>query len=133
MNGIRDLRLWQEAVALGGEVTRTVRGCSRRETRPLTDRILHTALDVATHVAAAYERPAPTEQARGYRDARATLTQLDTLLAVARQAGLLSPSALQQLSTRSTTVGRLLSGYLTFVDRQADEARTSATSQASVR
>ena len=128
-NGIRDLRLWQEAVALGGEVTRTVHGCSRRETRQLTDRILHTALDVGAHVAAAYERPAPPDQARGYRDARATLTRLDTLLAIARHAGILTPAAMQQLSARSATVSRLLSGYLTFVDRQAEEARAAAGAQ----
>ncbi|HEY0970177.1 MAG TPA: four helix bundle protein, partial [Gemmatimonadales bacterium] len=124
-NGIRDLRLWQEAVALGGDVTRVVHGCSRRETRQLTDRILHTALDVAAHVAAAYERPSPAEQARGYRDARAMLTRLDTLLAIARQAALITPPTLQQLTTRSAAVGRLLSGYLTFVDRQADESRSA--------
>ena len=126
--GIRDLRLWQEAVALGGDVTRTVHGCSRRETRQLTDRLLHTALDVSGHVAVAYERSAPPDQARGFRDARAALTRLDTLLAIARQGGLLTPLAFQQLSARTTAVGRLLGGYLTFVDRQADEQRTAAES-----
>jgi four helix bundle protein len=121
--GIRDLRLWQEAVALGGDVTRIIHGCSRRETRQLSDRVLHTALDVAGHVAVAYEKPGPPDQARGFRDARATLTRLDTLLAIARQGGLLTPVAFQQLSARTATVGRLLGGYLTFVDRQAEEQR----------
>ena len=120
-NGIRDLRLWQESVALGGEVARAIHGCSRRETRQLTDRILHTALDVAERVAEGYERP-PSEQARCYRRARATLTVLETLLAIARQANLLPPAAHTQLATRIGTTSRLLTGYLTFVNRRVEVA-----------
>lgn len=122
--GIRDLRLWQEAVALGGDVSRAVHGCSRRETRQLTDRLLHTALDVAERVADGYERP-PGEQARCYRRARATLTVLETLLAIARQAGLLPAQIHTQLTARTTTVDRLLGGYLTFVNRRAGIAAES--------
>ena len=120
-NGIRDLRLWQESVALGGEVARAIHACSRRETRQLTDRILHTALDVAERVAEGYERP-PAEQARCYRRARATLTVLETLLAIARQANLLPAPVHTQLATRIGTASRLLTGYLTFVSRRADVA-----------
>src|SRR5581483_8599167 len=33
---LRDLKVWQEAVALGGEVLRVVRHSARRETKPAT-------------------------------------------------------------------------------------------------
>lgn len=117
-SGIRDLKVWQEAVMLGGEVARAIHGCSRRETRVLTDRVLHAALDVGTLVAEAYEEPESAERSQLYRRARARLAVLDTLLAATRQAGLLPPQALSQLTSRTGTVGRLLSGYLTFVERQ---------------
>src|SRR3954451_676271 len=60
--GVRELRLWQEAVALGGDVVRLMRQSCRRETRALTDQITHTAVAVATCVADGYGRPAAIEQ-----------------------------------------------------------------------
>jgi four helix bundle protein len=116
-SGLRDLKVWQEAVALAGDVTRAVHACSRRETRQLTDRLLHVALDVAARIAEGYERPAQPERMQLYRQARAALAVLDTLLAVARHAGLLPAPALAPLSSRAAVVGRLLASYLTLAER----------------
>jgi four helix bundle protein len=116
-SGLRDLKVWQEAVALAGDVTRAVHACSRRETRQLTDRLLHVALDVAARIAEGYERPAQPERMQLYRQARAALAVLDTLLAVARHAGLLPAPALVPLSSRAAVVGRLLASYLTLAER----------------
>jgi four helix bundle protein len=116
-SGLRDLKVWQEAVALAGDVTRAVHACSRRETRQLTDRLLHVALDVAARIAEGYERSAQPERMQLYRQARAALAVLDTLLAVARHAGLLPASALAPLSSRAAVVGRLLASYLTLAER----------------
>ena len=60
--GVRELRLWQEAVALGGEVARLMRQSCRRETRAFTDQVTHTAIAVATSVADGYGRATATEQ-----------------------------------------------------------------------
>ena len=117
-SALRDLKLWQEAVALGGDVARVVHGCSRRETRQVTDQILHTAHVAAARIAEGYERPAPEEQMPLYRAARVALTVLDTQLAIARHAGILPAPTLAQLTTRSAAVARLLGGYLTFLERQ---------------
>jgi four helix bundle protein len=114
---LRDLKVWQEAVALAGDVTRAVHACSRRETRQLTDRLLHVALDVAARIAEGYARPAQPERMQLYRQARAALAVLDTLLAVARHAGLLPAPALAPLSSRAAVVGRLLASYLTLAER----------------
>jgi len=116
-SGLRDLKVWQEAVALAGDVTRAVHACSRRETRQLTDRLLHVALDVAARIAEGYERSAQPERMQLYRQARAALAVLDTLLAVARHAGLLPAPALAPLSSRAAVVGRLLASYLTLAER----------------
>jgi four helix bundle protein len=116
-SGLRDLKVWQEAVALAGDVARAIHACSRRETRQLTDRILHVALDVAARIAEGYERTAQPERMQLYRQARAALAVLETLLAAARHAGLLPSPALAQLSSRAAVVGRLLASYLTLADR----------------
>ncbi|HET7458096.1 MAG TPA: four helix bundle protein [Gemmatimonadaceae bacterium] len=116
--GVRELKLWQEAVALGGEVTRHARQHARRETRAFTDQLVATALAIATSVADGYGRSAATEQRACYRRAKRFLGELETTLAVARHADLVTPTALSQLSVRVATVGRLLSGYLAFIERQ---------------
>lgn len=114
---MRDLKVWQEAVALAGDVTRCVHGCSRRETRQLTDRLLHTALDVASRVADGSSRPGAAERAHLFREARSSLAILDTHLAIGRAAGLIPAAALGPLTTRSGIVGRLLGGYLALAER----------------
>ncbi|HWJ22605.1 MAG TPA: four helix bundle protein [Gemmatimonadaceae bacterium] len=116
--GVRELKLWQEAVALGGEVARHARQHARRETRAFTDQLLGTALAVATSVADGYGRPVATEQRDCYRRAKRFLAELETALAVARHADLVSPTALSQLSLRIASVNRLLAGYLAFIERQ---------------
>jgi four helix bundle protein len=116
--GVRELKLWQEAVALGGEVTRHARQHARRETRAFTDQLVATALAIATSVADGYGRSVATEQRACYRRAKRFLGELETTLAVARHADLVTPTALSQLSVRVTTVGRLLAGYLSFIERQ---------------
>ncbi|MFL5574740.1 MAG: four helix bundle protein [Gemmatimonadaceae bacterium] len=116
--GVRELKLWQEAVALGGEVTRLMRQSCRRETRAFTDQIVCTALAIATSVADGYARPATTDQRDCYRRAKRFLGELETQLAVARHADLISPAAHAQVTLRVGAVARLLSGYLAFIERQ---------------
>jgi four helix bundle protein len=116
--GLRDLRVWQEAVALGAEVIRALRQTNRREIKSITEHTMMTAVGVAEHIAEGYGRYAPGEQRQLYRLAKRDLLRLETALAVARQADLLSVTHHAQLTTRIQTVGRLLSGFLVYLDRQ---------------
>ncbi len=115
---LRDLRVWQEAVGLGAEVIRALRQTNRREIKSITEHTMMTALVMAEHVAEGYGRYAPGEQRQLYRAARRDLLRLETSLAVARQADLLSATHHAQLTTRIQTVSRLLSGFLVYLDRQ---------------
>jgi four helix bundle protein len=116
--GVKELKLWQEAVALAGEVLKAARAGSRRETKVFTDRLIQCGVAVATHVAEGYAREEVAEERRLYQQARRALAELETHLAVARHAGVIPAAALAQLSPRATAVGRLLAGYLAFIDRQ---------------
>ena len=80
-----------------------------------------TAMVMAEHVAEGYGRYARGEQRQLYRAAKQHLLRLETALAIARQAELLSPAHHAQLSSRIQTVNRLLSGFLVYLDRQAAE------------
>lgn len=129
--GIRDLKVWQEAVALGGEVLRMVRQSSRRETKSAMDAITLTALAIATHIAEGYGRYTVPEQRQLYRAAKRDLLRLETQLAILRHADLLSVSAHSDLLKRIHNVARLLAGYIVYLERQrASEEEDSITAKA---
>lgn len=116
--GVRDLKVWQEAVALAADVLRIVRQIARRETNVATDAIALTALAVATHIADGYGRYTVPEQRQLYKAAKRDLLRLETQLAIMRQADLLSVALHGELLKRVHTVGRLLAGYVIYLERQ---------------
>jgi four helix bundle protein len=119
-SGLKDLRLWQEAVALAADVVRAVRTSSRRETKAFTDELMSAATAVAAGIADAHGRYLPAEQQASYRETRRALAILETRLAIARQAELISAATLAQCTNRITNVARLLSGYLGHLERMLE-------------
>ena len=115
---IRDLKVWQEAVALGAEVVRQARQGARRETKVVTDQLMVGALTAASTIADGYGRYTAPEQRQLYRSAKRELLRLETQLAIARQADLISAQAHSDLSNRVQSVSRLLGGYLVYLERQ---------------
>lgn len=115
---VRDLKVWQEAVALAAEIVKTARQTSRRETKVVTDQLMLTALSAASTVADGYGRYTASEQRQLYRAAKRELLRLDTQLAILRQADQISAQAHADLSNRIQGVLRLLGGYLVYLERQ---------------
>ena len=126
--GLRDLRVWQEAVGLGADVIRSLRHTNRREIKAITEHTMVTAMLMAEHVAEGYGRYAAGEQRQLYRAAKRELLRLETSLAIARQADLLSAAHHAQLASRIQTVSRLLSGFLVYLDRQIGGEQQSVSS-----
>ena len=126
--GLRDLRVWQEAVGLGADVIRSLRHTNRREIKAITEHTMVTAMLMAEHVAEGYGRYAAGEQRQLYRAAKRELLRLETSLAIARQADLLSAAHHAQLASRIQTVNRLLSGFLVYLDRQIGSEQQSVSS-----
>jgi four helix bundle protein len=120
-SGLRDLKIWQDSVSLAGDVVKTMRQTMRRETRSVSDAVMATALSVGAHVADGYARHGPTEQRESYMLAKRALLRLETELAVARNADLVPPGVLTDFAARSAHVGRMLTGYLVYLDRQIAE------------
>src|SRR3954471_2742669 len=83
---MRDLKVWQEAVALAAEVVRAARQNARRETKVVSDQLMLTALTAASTIADGYARYTAPEQRQLYRAAKRDLLKLETQLAIARQA-----------------------------------------------
>ena len=115
---VKDLKVWQEAVALAGDVVRATRQAARRETKSVTDAVALTALAVAMHIAEGYGRYTVPEQRQLYRAAKRDLLRLETQLAILRHADLLSMPTHAELLKRIHTVARLLAGYVVYLERQ---------------
>ncbi|HTE45146.1 MAG TPA: four helix bundle protein [Gemmatimonadaceae bacterium] len=115
---VRDLKVWQEAVALAADVVKSARQGARRETKVVTDQLMLTALTAASTIADGYGRYTAPEQRQLYRSAKRDLLRLETQLAIARQADLVSAQIHTDLSNRIQSVLRLLGGYLVYLERQ---------------
>ena len=119
-NGIRELKVWQEAVALAGDVIRAMRQHGRRETRSVSDAIMASALSTACDIADGYGRYTAPEQRTCYLSARRALFRLESQLAAVSRADMLPPATLAALTQRIHSVARLLGGYLVYLERQAN-------------
>ena len=119
-SGVKDLKVWQESVALAGDVVRVAKQATRRETRHFTDAMMQSAVAVASSIAQGYASYSPEEQRLSYSDARRALLDLETRLSIARLGGVLQAPVIAQLAGRLTTVSRLLAGYVAYLDRQAE-------------
>ena len=127
-SGVRDLKVWQEAVLHGGEVVRAMRQGTRREIKAFTDHVMSVAVAVASNIAEGYGHYTNAEQRRYFLEARRSLVSLETQLAIARQAGLITPASLASLSTKIAGVSRLLTGYITYIERQIAAEQEAASS-----
>ena len=119
--GVRDLKVWQESVALAGDVIRVTRTSVRRETKSVTDTVMGTAMSIGAHIADGYCAYGPAEQRDAYLMAKRALYRLETELAALRHADLIPQAAFTDLANRSGTVSRLLVGYIAYLDRQLSE------------
>jgi four helix bundle protein len=128
--GLRDLKVWQEAVALGADVIRGLRSTNRREIKAIAEHTMITAMLVAENVAEGYGKYGPGEQRQLYRLAKRHLLRLETSLAIARQADMLSVTNHAQITTRIQTVSRLVSGFLVYLDRQVGSPRVDTDAPA---
>ena len=130
---IRDLKLWQEAVALAAEVIRALRVSNRREVKAVVELVMTTAVGVATCIADGYGRYDAAEQQELYTAAKRELLRLETQLSIARRADLLGAATDADLSTRAQSVARLLVGYLAYLDRQLSDRDRSPIAAAVAR
>jgi four helix bundle protein len=120
---MKDLKLWQESVALGSDVIRAVRQHGRRETRALTDRMTMDAITLAEGIGEGYGEQTAAAQLTHFARANRSLMAMEGAVAMARQGGIFPDATAAALAQKLTLVGRLLHGYVTYVERQAASER----------
>ena len=84
----------------------------------MLERMALAATAIPETIADGYSQVEAVDQQRLFESARRNLSTFETQLAIARQAGVLPTDTVTQLLTRLNGVGRLLAGYLIYVERQ---------------
>ena len=121
-SAVRDLRLWQETVALAGDAVRLAVASANRERKSITDAVVRASAALALAVADGCARYEPGEQRRAFAQARRALVGLETLLAVGRRAGVFPDARHAELVARHAALSKLLAGVTAYVDRQVEIA-----------
>jgi four helix bundle protein len=125
-SGVRELRVWQEAVSLAGDVIRAIRQNIRRETKSVSDDVMATAISIGCNIADGFGRHTVADQLSSYIEAKRALLRLETELAIARQAELIPAGSFTELTARSNQVARLMAGYIVYLERQIAEPESAA-------
>jgi four helix bundle protein len=108
----RNLRVWQEAMALTIEVYRNTRSFPKHELYGLTQQIRRAAVSVPSNIAEGKGHYSDKEFSRFLFYARGSLLELQTQLLIAEHLEYLSNTDAQRLTVMADGVGRALSGLI---------------------
>jgi len=111
-SSFRDLRVWQEAMALTVEIYKSTAGFPKHELYGLTQQIRRATLSVPSNIAEGKGHYSDKEFSRFLFHARGLLLELQTQLLIAEQLQYLSKEDGQRLIAMAEGVGRALSGLI---------------------
>jgi four helix bundle protein len=111
-SSFRDLRVWQEAMALTVEIYKSTAGFPKHELYGLTQQIRRAAVSIPSNIAEGKGHYSDKEFSRFLFHARGSLLELQTHLLIAEQLQYLSKEGGQRLSAIGEGVGRALSGLI---------------------
>ena len=108
----KQLLVWQKSKALGVEAYRATEGFPKREWYGLTSQLRRAAVSVSSNIAEGQGRLTKGEFRNFLGQARGSLLELETQLAIARDLGYLSEADHVSLENQCDEVRRMLNGLL---------------------
>jgi four helix bundle protein len=118
----RDLKVWQSAFALAFDVYKSTRCFPREETYGLTSQIRRAAVSVASNIAEGKGRASDKDLVRFLGNARGSLFELETQLALSESLGYLGQGDSQRLLKEITQTGKLVSGLIRALTPASEKA-----------
>jgi four helix bundle protein len=104
----RDLRVWQEAMALAEMCYRLTKTFPKEEMYGMTSQIRRAATSVPANIAEGYGRESRAEYIRFLRIAQGSLKEVETHLILSERVGLAQSEAAAQALKQCETVGKML-------------------------
>ena len=112
-SSFRDLRVWQEAMALTAEIYKSTVGFPKHELYGLSQQLRRAAVSVPSNIAEGKGHYSDKEFLHFLFHARGSLLEVQTQLMIAEQLQYLSREDGQRLTAMAEGVGRALSGLIT--------------------
>jgi four helix bundle protein len=106
----RDLKAWQAAMDLVGEVHRLTKGFPREEVYGISMQMRRAAVSVPSNIAEGHARQSTKEFLQFIAIALGSLAELETQLLIAARLGYLEESRLQSPLELADSVGKMLRG-----------------------
>jgi four helix bundle protein len=108
----RDLIVWQKAKALASETYRVTEKFPKSEVYGLTSQLRRAAVSVVSNIAEGQVRLTTGDFRHFLGQARGSLLELETQVAIAVELNYLAPSEFDKLDLRTSKVRRLLNGLI---------------------
>ncbi|HKW17743.1 MAG TPA: four helix bundle protein [Terriglobales bacterium] len=115
----RDLKAWQKAFELALSAYDLTRAFPREEAYGLSGQIRRAAVSVVSNIAEGKGRASDRDLLRFLGNAKGSLFELETQVALSERLSYLSPAQRQHLITQITETGKLVSGLMRALDPDA--------------
>jgi four helix bundle protein len=119
MRGYRDLRAWQQAMALVTEVYRITRAFPKEELYGLASQMRRAAVSIPSNLAEGHGRNSRNEFRQYIGQARGSLSELETQLEIARNLEYLNDDAAGSLMKQADAIGKMLTGLRSWSEKAA--------------
>lgn len=115
----KSLEIWQQAIILTVEIYNEVIKClPPEEKHALSDQIRRSAVSVPSNIAEGCGRISTKEFIHFLGIARGSLLELDTQLEICKRIEYIEENKINHLQSVIFRVGKMLSGYMTFLERK---------------
>jgi four helix bundle protein len=116
LNSYRDLRVWQQGMALAEDCYRLTRSFPKEEMFGMTSQIRRASSRIPSNIAEGYGRGHRGEYFQFLRVAQGCLKELETHLLLSVQVELTEPISVTPIVARCDDVGKMLGALIRFLD-----------------
>jgi four helix bundle protein len=114
IRSFRDLDAWEEGHKLVVEIYKITKSFPREEMFGLSTQLRRSAVSITSNIAEGFSRKSLKEKIQFYSMAKASNTELQNQLLIARDVGYLSEEKFEELEEQSIRVNKLISGLIRY-------------------
>jgi four helix bundle protein len=114
IRSFRDLDAWKEGHRLVLEIYKTTKSFPKEEIFGLSNQLRRSAVSITSNIAEGFSRKSLKEKIQFYSMAKASNTELQNQLLIARDVGYLNEEKFKQLEEQSIRVNKLISGLIRY-------------------
>jgi four helix bundle protein len=114
IRSFRDLDAWKEGHRLVIEIYKATKNFPKEEMFGLSNQLRRSAVSITSNIAEGFSRKSLKEKIQFYSMAKASNTELQNQLLIARDVGYLSKEKFKEVEEQSIRVNKLISGLIRY-------------------